>query len=70
MRTAPLGITMSPMDTLGEVEAQLPTRIMVSAPLWCSSSTAMAVEGPPIPVLVTATGTPSRVPVQVRYSRL
>ena len=63
MRTAPFGITTSPILTLGEVDAAEPMRIMVCAPQECSSSMAMQADGPPIPVLVTVTGTPSRVPV-------
>ncbi len=42
---------------------QLPTRTSVRAPALTSSSTAIAAEGPPMPVEVTLTGTPSRLPV-------
>ena len=41
----------------------VPMRIKVSAPTAMSSSTAMAVLGPPMPVLVMETGMPSRKPV-------
>ena len=61
MRTLPLTTTMSPHWTSAQVEAQVPTRM--------SSSTQMAVEGPPIPVEVTVTRSPSRVPSQVVNSR-
>ena len=48
---------------------QDPTRMKVSTPTRASSSTAMAAEGLPMPVDVTEIGTPSTVPVAVRYSR-
>ena len=53
---------MSPHWTSAQVEAQVPTRMKVSAPHLWSSSTQMAVEGPPIPVEVTVTRSPSSVP--------
>ena len=46
----------------GEI-AEDTTRMKVSAPIFTSSSTAMAAEGPPIPVEVTLTFSPRRVPV-------
>jgi len=69
MRTLPLTTTMSPHWTSAQVEAQVPTRMKVSAPHLWSSSTQMAVEGPPIPVEVTVTRSPSSVPSQVVNSR-
>ena len=62
MRTLPLTTTMSPHWTSAQVEAQVPTRMKVSAPHLWSSSTQMAVEGPPIPVEVTVIRSPSSVP--------
>ena len=53
----------------GCIAPDVPTRMNVSAPAPTSSSTAIAVDGQPIPVEVAATGTPSSVPVQVTYSR-
>jgi hypothetical protein len=42
---------------------EVPTRMNVCAPMAANSSTAMAVEGQPIPVEVTDTFSPSNVPV-------
>ena len=49
---------------------QVPMRMNVSAPHLTSSSTAIAVEGHPMPVEQHETLMPSTVPVNVRYSRL
>ena len=63
MRIAPVAITMSPPQTSSCMPPQVPTRMKVSAPQLVSSSSAMEADGPPMPVLVTLTGTPLRVPV-------
>ena len=63
MRTAPVATTMSPLVTSSLMPPQVPTRTKVSAPRFASSSMAMAAEGPPIPVEVTLTFSPRRVPV-------
>ena len=70
MRTAPVAITMSPLFTSVCMPPQVPMRMKVFAPHFTSSSMAMEAEGPPMPVEVTETFTPSRVPVQVSNSRL
>jgi len=49
---------------------QVPTRMNVSVPIAMSSSSALAVEGPPAPVEQAEIGPPSRsVPVKVTCSR-
>ena len=48
----------------------LPTRMNEVTPTRASSSTAIAVEGQPIPVEVTVTSRPLYVPTIVRCSRL
>ena len=60
----------SPSRSDGCIAPHDPTRTRVWAPMVQSSSTAIAAEGPPMPVEVTLTATPSSVPVQVVYSRL
>ena len=70
IRAATQGIMSSPILDLGDADAQEPTRIKVSAPQPWSSSTVIAMDGPPIPVDVTATRSPSSVPTYVRNSRL
>ena len=67
---APLAITKSPPHTSSFIPPQVPTLIKVSAPHLTSSSSAIADEGPPIPVEVTETFTPSKYPVYVTYSLL
>ena len=62
-RMAELATTMLPGMTFAFMPPQVPTRMKVSAPIFTSSSTAMAAEGPPIPVEVTLTFSPRRVPV-------
>ena len=47
---------------------EVPTLIKVSAPSLANSSTAIAVEGPPIPVEVTDTCVPWTLPVYVLCS--
>ena len=44
-RMAPVATTMSPDLTERSMPPQVPVRIKVSAPSWCSSSMAMAAEG-------------------------
>ena len=68
IRMAPLAITISPPITSSCMPPQVPTLKKVSAPHFESSSIAIAADGPPIPVDVTLTFTPSRVPVYVTYS--
>ena len=63
MRMAPVATTMSPLFTGICIPPQVPMRTKVSAPQRTSSSMAMEAEGPPMPVEVTLTFTPSRVPV-------
>ena len=60
IRIAPLAITTSPLITFVCMPPQVPIRIKVSAPDITSSSIAIAAEGPPMPVDVTLTFTPSR----------
>ena len=60
---APLAITMSPPITSVCIPPQVPTLRKVSAPDLLNSSIAIAADGPPIPVDVTETLTPSIVPV-------
>ena len=52
-------MTRSPTAAASWMAPQEPTRTNVSAPTRASSSTAMAVDGDPIPVEVTETGSPS-----------
>ena len=66
---AALAPTRSPPITWVAIPPQVPMRIMVRTPVWYSSSTPMAVEGPPMPVDMTSTGSPSSLPSQVVYSR-
>ena len=63
MRTAPVAMTISPLVTSSLIPPQVPTRIKVSAPMLASSSMAIEADGPPIPVEVTLTFSPSSVPV-------
>ena len=60
---APVAITRSPLIISGCIPPQVPTLKNVSAPTLTSSSRAIEAEGPPIPVEVTLTLTPSRYPV-------
>ena len=62
-RIAPVATTISPPSTSSAIPPHVPTRINVSAPHWISSSIAMEADGPPMPVDVTETFTPSKVPV-------
>ena len=70
MRIAPLATTISPPSTSSCIPPQVPTRRKVWAPHLDNSSIAIAADGPPMPVDVTLTFTPSMVPVYVVYSRL
>ena len=70
MRIAPDAITRSPLSTSSCMPPHVPTLIKVSAPQFASSSRAIAAEGPPMPVEVTLSLTPSTVPVIVTYSLL
>src|SRR5579859_2376831 len=65
-----MAITRSPILISGCAAPHVPTRRNVCTPSSASSSTPMATEGPPIPVDIVETGTPSTLPVNVRYSRL
>ena len=55
--------TYSPPSIFSCIPPQVPTRKNVCAPHLESSSMAIAADGPPIPVEVTLTLTPSNVPV-------
>ena len=46
----------------GWIAPVVPTRRNVRTPSWASSSTAIDVEGPPMPVEHTTTGVPSVKP--------
>jgi hypothetical protein len=70
MRMAPVAITMSPLFTSVCMPPQVPILTKVSAPHLYSSSIAMDADGPPMPVDVTLTFTPSNVPVYVINSLL
>ena len=69
LRMAPVGMMRVPGTSVGSMAPQVPTRMRTSAPHFFSSSTPMAVLGPPMPVDMTVTVSPSRVPFQVVYSR-
>ncbi|MDA1387815.1 hypothetical protein O2L01_22675 [Glycomyces lechevalierae] len=60
-RTQPVETTSCPALMWYWIEPQVPTRTKVSTPACISSSTAIAVEGPPMPVEHTRTGCPSGV---------
>ena len=70
LRIAALAMSRSPPETFRSMPPLVPTRINVSAPHITSSSTAIAAEGPPIPVEHTLTFSPSRYPVYTVYSRV
>src|SRR5256712_2398796 len=70
LRTEPSAITRSPILISGWAAPQVPTRMNVCTPSSFSSSTPIATDGPPMPVDIVDTGTPSSLPVNVRYSRL
>lgn len=63
MRTAPVAMIRSPPKMSCCMPPQVPTRTKVSAPQRVSSSMAMEADGPPMPVEVTLTFTPSSRPV-------
>jgi len=60
MRMAPVAMTMSPPFTFRSMPPQVPTLRKVSAPQATSSCMAMEADGPPMPVEVTLTFSPSR----------
>ena len=60
IRMAPVATTISPPFTSMSIPPQVPTRINVSAPHSTNSSMAMDADGPPMPVEVTLTFSPSR----------
>ena len=68
--TADMAITESPEHTGRAIPPQVPTRIKVFTPTAASSSTAIADEGPPMPVEHTVTVSPRSVPFHILYSRL
>src|SRR5260370_21635474 len=63
-------MTRSPILISGWAAPHVPTRRKVCTPSSFSSSTAIATDGPPIPVDIVDTFTPSSEPVNVLYSRL
>src|SRR5712691_4135874 len=63
-------MTRSPILISGCAAPHVPTRRNECTPSSLSSSTAIATDGPPIPDEMVETGTPRRLPVNVRYSRL
>ena len=69
-RKAPSLTIRSPGSIPAWRAAVLPTRMNEVTPTRASSSTAIAVEGQPIPVEVTVTSRPLYVPTIVRCSRL
>lgn len=69
-RMAAEATTRSPPTTLCAIPPQVPTRMRVWAPHLTSSSTQMAVDGPPIPWEITSIRRPARFPAQEVYSRL
>ncbi len=66
--TAPVAMTASPPITSRSIPPHVPILMNVSEPHWKSSSIAIEAEGPPIPVEVTLTSSPSSFPVYVVYS--
>ena len=54
-------MTRSPAGRSVWIEPVVPTRRNVLTPSWPSSSTAMEVDGPPMPVEQTTAGRPPRV---------
>src|SRR6267143_2630625 len=70
LRTEPVAMTRSPILISGCAAPQVPTRRNVCTPSSLNSSIPIATDGPPIPDEMVETGTPSRLPVNVRYSRL
>ncbi len=68
--TAAMGITRSPIFSPGFNAPALPILMKYLPPQAISSSTAMAQDGPPMPVEVIVTGTPLYTPVMVLNSRL
>ncbi len=60
---------MSPTATWSRNVPHVPIRMNVVAPTRASSSSAIEVDGAPMPVDVHEIGVPLYVPVQVTYSR-
>jgi hypothetical protein len=56
-------ITISPVRMPRPMPPHVPTRMSRRAPSRSSSSTTIAADGAPIPVVWTLTGTPPYVPV-------
>jgi hypothetical protein len=56
---APVATTMSPISMPSWSAPVVPTRTTVSTPTRASSSSAMAAEGPPMPVEQMVSGRPS-----------
>src|SRR5215831_6279176 len=69
LRTAPVAMTRSPIRMPGWPPPHVPTRRNVWTPSSPSSSTAMAMDGPPMPLEQVDTGVSPTRPVNVRYSR-
>ena len=61
--TAPVATAMPPTGMAGDRAAQLPTRMKHDTPQAANSSTAMAIDGEPTPLVATVRRAPSRVPV-------
>ncbi|MNQ84700.1 hypothetical protein D3C85_998390 [compost metagenome] len=68
-RTEPVVTITSPTFRCGWMAPVVPMRRKVRIPSWASSSTAMEVDGPPIPVEQMITALPSISPRQVVNSR-
>ena len=61
--TAPVATPIPPTGIAGDKAAQLPTRMKHDVPQAASSSTAMAIDGEPTPLVATVSRAPSRMPV-------
>jgi hypothetical protein len=70
IRTEPVVTITSPTAMSGWIAPVVPTRRNVRTPSCASSSTAIDVDGPPMPVEHTTTGVPPVQPSQLVYSRL
>ena len=68
--TAPVAIKISPFFTDFSTDPDVPILIKTSAPICANSSTAIAVEGHPIPVETTETSTPLYLPLAALNSLL
>ena len=56
--TAAVAIKISPFFAVLSTDPDVPILINTSAPIWHNSSTAIAVEGQPMPVETTETSIP------------